>query len=128
MATGHRLFNETGTQGPDLGGTKPVRAAKRNRHSLVGFIHLMRALITVLVAASLSATAAQAEPLAAGRPAGIHAARLGAWNTAVMLGTGALIMTAVGILASRNSSAVNSEHFDSNAVPFQPTIGTTATS
>ena len=89
----------------------------------------MRFIFAVLVAASLSATTVQAEPLAAGRPAGVHAAaRLGAWNTAVMLGTGAIILAGVGILASGSSSVVNSEHFDSNAVPFQPTVSTTATS
>jgi hypothetical protein len=89
----------------------------------------MRSIFAVLVAASLSATAVQAEPLAPGRPAGVRAAaRLGAWNTAVMLGAGALILAGVGILASGKSSVIKSEHFDSNAVPFQPSVGTTATS
>jgi hypothetical protein len=87
---------------------------------LVGFIRFMRALLTVLVAASLSATTAQAEPLAAGRPAGVRAARMSAWNEAVMLGTGAVILAAVGILASRTSSVIHSEHFDSSAVPISP--------
>jgi len=38
----------------------------------------MRILVTVLVAASLSAASVQAEPLAAGKPAGVHAARMSA--------------------------------------------------
>jgi hypothetical protein len=88
----------------------------------------MRVILAVLVAASLSATSVQAEPLAPGKPAGVHAARMGAWNTALMLGTGAAIMVGVGILASGTSSVVNSEKFDSNAVPFQPTTSTGATS
>jgi hypothetical protein len=89
----------------------------------------MRVILAVLVAASLSATTVQAEPLAAGRPAGVRAAaRMGAWNEAVMLGTGALIMAGVGYLVSGKVSALGSEHFDSNAVPFQPTISTSATS
>jgi hypothetical protein len=81
----------------------------------------MRTLVTVLVAASLSATAVQAEPLAAGRPAGVRAARMSAWNEAVMIGTGAIILAGVGILVSRNSSAtLTTPHFDSNAVPISP--------
>jgi hypothetical protein len=81
----------------------------------------MRTLVTVLVAASLSATAVQAEPLSAGRPAGVRAARMSAWNEAVMLGTGAIILAGVGILVSRNTSAaLTTPHFDSNAVPFSP--------
>jgi len=81
----------------------------------------MRIPLTVLVAASLSATAVQAEPLAAGRPAGVRAARMSAWNEAVMIGTGAIILAGVGILVSRNSSAaLTTPHFDSNAVPISP--------
>jgi len=82
----------------------------------------MRILVTVLVAASLSAASAQAEPLAAGKPAGVHAARMSAWNEAVMMGTGAIILAGVGILVSRNTSAaLTTPHFDSSAVPISPT-------
>jgi|GEM_PF-3158826 len=85
----------------------------------------MRTLITVLVAASLAATAVQAEPLAAGRPAGVRAARMSAWNEALMIGTGAIILAGVGVLVSRNTSAaLTTPHFDSNAVPISPS-GTT---
>lgn len=84
----------------------------------------MRAFFMVLVAASLSATAVQAEPLAAGKPAGVRAARMSAWNEAVMIGTGAVIMAAVGILASHTGSVIQTEHFDSNAVPIQPNAAT----
>jgi len=87
----------------------------------------MRIILAALVAASLSATIVQAEPLSAGKPAGVRAARLSAWNTAVMLGTGGIILAGVGILASGSSSVVNSEHFDSNALPFQPTNFTPST-
>lgn len=88
----------------------------------------MRVLLSFLVAASLSATAAQAEPLSPGRPAGVRpAARMTGWQEFTLIGTGAAILAAVGILASKNSSVVNSEHFDSNAVPFQPTTITTTT-
>ena len=73
----------------------------------------MRTLVTVLVAASLSATSAQAD---------VHAARMSAWNEAVMIGTGAVILAGVGILVSRNSSAaLTTPHFDSSAVPVSPT-------
>ena len=82
----------------------------------------MRTLVTVLVAASLSAASVQAEPLAAGKPAGVHAARMSAWNEAVMLGTGAIILAGVGILVSRNTSAaLTTPHFDSTGVPVSPT-------
>jgi hypothetical protein len=85
----------------------------------------MRTLISVLVAASLAATAVQAEPLAAGKPAGVRAARMSAWNEAVMIGTGAIILAGVGVLVSRNTSAaLTTPHFDSNAVPISPS-GTT---
>ncbi len=86
----------------------------------------MRVILAVLVAASLSATMVQAEPLAAGKPAGVRAARMTAWDTALMLGTGVVILAGVGILVSGTSSVVNSEHFDANAVPFQPTNNVTA--
>ena len=82
----------------------------------------MRIFTTVLVAASLTAASAQAEPLSAGRPAGVRAARMSAWNEAVMIGTGAIILAGVGVLVSRNSSApLTTQHFDSNAVPTSPT-------
>ena len=82
----------------------------------------MRIFIMVLVAASLTAASAQAEPLAAGKPAGVRAARMSAWNEAVMIGTGAVILAGVGILVSRNTSAaLTTPHFDSNAVPVSPT-------
>ena len=56
-----------------------------------------------------------------GKPAGVHAARMSAWNEAVMIGTGAVILAGVGILVSRNSSAaLTTPHFDSNAVPVSP--------
>ena len=85
----------------------------------------MRILVTALVAASLSAASAQAEPLAAGKPAGVHAARMSAWNEAVMIGTGAIILAGVGVLVSRNTSAaLTTPHFDSSAVPVSPS-GTT---
>jgi hypothetical protein len=87
----------------------------------------MRLVFAVLAAAALFIPAAQAEPLAPGKPAGVRAARLSTWNEAVMLGTGALILTAVGIVASHHSAAITSEHFDSNAVPFQPTTVSTGT-
>ena len=80
----------------------------------------MRIILAALVAASLSATIVQADPLPAGKPAGVRAARLTAWNTAVMLGTGGIILAGAGFLLSGKSSVVGSEHFDSNAVPFQP--------
>ena len=82
----------------------------------------MRTLVTVLVAAGLSATSVRAEPLAAGRPAGVRAARMSAWNEAVMISTGAIILAGVGVLVSRNTSApLTTPHFDSNAVPVSPT-------
>ena len=88
----------------------------------------MRVILAVLVAAGLSATTVQAEPLPAGKPAGVRAARLSAWDTAVMLGAGGAIMAGVGFLVSGTSSAIKTEHFDANAVPFQPTTSTATTS
>ena len=87
----------------------------------------MRIILAALVAASLSATIVQADPLPAGKPAGVRGARLSAWDTAVMLGTGGAIMAGVGFLLSGTSSAIKTEHFDANPVPFQPTTIVTPT-
>lgn len=85
----------------------------------------MRTVFAVLAATSLLVTVAQAEPLAAGRPAGVRAARLEGWDAALLIGTGAVILAGVGILVGGNSSAIATvEHFDSNAVPFQPNNNT----
>ena len=87
----------------------------------------MRIILAALVAASLSATIVQADPLPAGKPAGVRGARLSAWDTALMLGTGGIILAGAGFLLSGKSSVLGSEHFDANAIPFQPTNNVTPT-
>ena len=68
----------------------------------------MRVIGAILLAASLFATGAVAEPLSPGRPAGVHAARGAGWNTALMLGGGAVVLVGVGIFASRASTPLSS--------------------
>lgn len=84
------------------------------------------ALAALLFVSSLSAAAA--EPLAPGRPAGVRpAARLTGWQQGLMLGTGALILAAGGILLSHKSAALGSTHIDSDQVPFSPPATTGST-
>ncbi len=70
-----------------------------------------------VVAASLFVTGAVAQPLSPGHPAGVKKARLSSSYEIEMLSAGAAIMTAVGILASRQSSVVNSQ-----VIPYQPIV------
>ena len=68
-----------------------------------------------------------------GRPAGVHpAARMTANQTALMLGTGAVIMAGVGILISGNSSAIGTLVINSQnnvvAPPVSTVVSTSTTS
>lgn len=84
----------------------------------------MRAIALCLIATSLF-TAAAAEPLAPGRPAGVHAAR---YATASMLeiGLGAAVMTGVGILASGGGSALASNPISGGQQPPIPVSNSTS--
>jgi hypothetical protein len=89
------------------------------------FMHIFG---VAMLAASLFVTgslagSASAEPLRPGYPAGVLAAR-GNSNTAIMLGTGAVILAGVGILASGDSSVVNSLQINSEGVTVPPTVVT----
>jgi len=53
-----------------------------------------------VLAASLLASGAVAQPLAPGKPAGVRKARLDASSEALMIGAGAAIMAGVGIAVS----------------------------
>ncbi len=75
----------------------------------------MRVFI-VLLAVVLVAQPSLAQPLAPGKPAGVQQARLGSTYEIEMLGAGALIMTVVGVIASRQSSTVNSQSFPSEQI------------
>jgi hypothetical protein len=66
-------------------------------------------------------SAAVAQPLAPGRPAGVRpAARLTAWQQGIMLGSGAVILAAGGFLLSGKSSVLGSTKIISDQVPFTP--------
>ena len=84
---------------------------------LVGFL--------VSLSVGLGAMAASAEPLSPGRPAGIRQARIESGSEALMIGTGAAIMVAVGILASKDFATVNSLQIGSQAAVTPPTTTTT---
>ncbi|HWX89866.1 MAG TPA: hypothetical protein VNY75_06140 [Rhizomicrobium sp.] len=81
-------------------------------------------LAASLFVAGFFVTGAGAEPLRPGYPAGVLAARGDAGNTAVMLGTGAVILAGVGILASGDSSVVDSLVINSGGVTVPPTVVT----
>jgi len=85
----------------------------------------MRILVGAVLAASLLANGAFAQALAPGRPAGVHpAARMTSTQTALMLGTGAVIMAGVGILISGNSSAVGTLVIKSQNNVVAPPVST----
>jgi hypothetical protein len=60
----------------------------------------MRRVIGALVATSLLAAGAAAQPLDPGKPAGVRKARIDPGNEALMIGAGAAIMAGVGIVVS----------------------------
>jgi hypothetical protein len=64
----------------------------------------MRAFIALL-AVVLVAQPSLAQPLAPGKPAGVKQARVNSNKEAIMLGTGAAIMLAVGIVVSGGASS-----------------------
>ena len=82
----------------------------------------MRNVCGAVVAVSLVVTGAVAQPLSPGHPAGVKNARLSSTYEIEMLSAGAAIMTVVGVLASRQSSTVNSQSF-----PSQPIVASTTT-
>ena len=84
----------------------------------------MRIFVGAVLAASLLANAAIAEPLHPGRPAGVHQARMTAGNTAILVGTGAGIMAAVGYLISGTTSAVDSQIINSQNNVVAPPVST----
>jgi hypothetical protein len=73
------------------------------------------------------ANGAFAQALAPGRPAGVHQARMTSNQTALMIGTGAVIMAGVGILISGTSSALSSQVINSQNNIVAPTVSTTTT-
>ncbi len=87
----------------------------------------MRVVLSAVLAASFLVTGAFAQPLQPGRPAGVKEARLDSTYEAEMIGTGAAIMVAVGILASGQSSVVNSLQINSQPVVVPPVNTTTST-
>lgn len=60
----------------------------------------MHRVLGAVLAASLLVTAAVAQPLPAGKPAGVRKARLDAGSEALMIGTGAAILAGVGVAIS----------------------------
>ena len=80
----------------------------------------VRAALAALLFVS-SLTAATAQPLAPGRPAGVRpAARLSGWNQGLLIGAGAVILAAGGFLLSGKSSVLGSTKITSDQVPFTP--------
>ena len=89
----------------------------------------MRSVLGAVLAAVLLVTGAAAEPLVPGKPAGVSEARLGSGTEAVMLGTGAAIMLAVGILVSGGAGSGISTGLiiPSNPIVVAPTTSTSST-
>jgi hypothetical protein len=109
------------------GRDKAVPGGYKERPALRGMERFMRIFGVAMLAASLFVTlagSAGAEPLKSGYPAGVLAARGNGGNTAIMLGTGAVILAGVGILASGDSSVVNSLQINSEGVTVPPTVVT----
>jgi hypothetical protein len=77
-----------------------------------------------LFVAGFFVTGAGAEPLRPGYPAGVLKARVNAGNAAIMFGTGAAILAGVGILASGDSSVVDSLVIKTGGVTVPPTVVT----
>ncbi|HWY65937.1 MAG TPA: hypothetical protein VNX61_12055 [Rhizomicrobium sp.] len=77
-----------------------------------------------LFVAGFFVTGAGAEPFRPGYPAGVLKARANSGNAAVMIGTGAAILAGVGILASGDSSVVDSLVIKSEGVTVPATVVT----
>jgi hypothetical protein len=84
----------------------------------------MRMFGVAVLTAGLFVAGASAEPLRPGYPAGVLKARVNAGNAALMFGTGAAILAGVGILASGDSSVVDSLVIKSEGVTVPPTVVT----
>ena len=82
----------------------------------------MRIFSVAVLAASLFVTGAVAQPLSPGHPAGVRAARSDSSNTALMIGAGVVVMVAVGILISGNSSVVETLQIPSQPVTVAPPV------
>jgi hypothetical protein len=102
------------------GGYKEPACASR-----AGLERFMRMFGVAVLAASLLGTGATAAPLKPGYPAGVRAARSGSVNTALMIGAGALILAGVGILASGDSSVVDTLSIPGGSATVSPTVSTT---
>ncbi len=75
----------------------------------------MRVFIALL-AVVLVVQPSLAQPLAPGKPAGVHEAKMSTNREMEVFGAGALILTVVGVIASRQSSTVNSQSFPSQQI------------
>ena len=84
----------------------------------------MRRFVVVVLAAGLLVPAAIAQPLPAGRAAGLVKARMTSTQTALLLGTGGVIMAGVGILISGNSSAIGTLVINSQGNIVAPPVST----
>lgn len=80
----------------------------------------MRFWGTIAIAASLAATpAVRAEPLAPGKPAGVHAARNGA-STGFLIAGGILVAGLVAVLAFNNGGNNNGVIIPTNNTGTNP--------
>jgi hypothetical protein len=84
----------------------------------------MYRVLGAFLAASLLVTGAIAQPLQPGKPAGVKKARLDSGSEALMIGTGAAIMTGVGILVSGGAMSGPDTGF---VISSQPLVATTTT-
>lgn len=88
----------------------------------------MHRILGAFLAASLLITGAVAQPLAPGKPAGVHKARLSSGREALMIGVGAIIMAGVGIAVSGGAlSGPNTGTAISSQPLVAPTTITTTT-
>ncbi len=82
----------------------------------------MRIFFGVVFAASLLANGAWGESLSPGHPAGVREARMTAGKTALMLGAGALVMIAGGILISGSSPVIDALQIKSQGITVAPPV------
>ena len=87
----------------------------------------MRAALSAAIVAGLLATAAQAEPLAPGLPAGVHAAQKSGPNLYLVATVGTLAVAGVAVLISDGHSALATTVISGGQQPTVPITTTVVT-
>lgn len=88
----------------------------------------MRAVLSAIVLAGLLASAAQADPLAPGRPAGVRAAQKSGPNLYLVATVGTLAVAGVAVLISDGHSALATTVISGGQTPSVPVTTVVTTS